>query len=124
MLVPFSSSFHPLINKLDTAGFSDLLGSYSIYFCFANYFLSTFISFASNICLVFDVSAVVSSAYVIIGRTVVFYIFYFVSFLIYLSTDCNSSIYLEINWVISAVFIYRSEDDAYYQIYFKVNNIK
>ena len=27
--------------------------SYSIYFCFANYFSSTFISFAPNICLVF-----------------------------------------------------------------------
>ena len=37
-------------------------------------FLSTFISFVSNICLVFDVSALVSNAYVIIGRIVALYI--------------------------------------------------
>ena len=42
MFVPFSSSsssFDPFIDRWDTAGFSDLLTSYSIYFCFANYFL-------------------------------------------------------------------------------------
>ena len=33
MLVLFSSSFHPLINRFDTAGFSDLLASYSILLC-------------------------------------------------------------------------------------------
>jgi hypothetical protein len=69
MLVPFSSSFQLLINRLDTAGFSDLLASYSI-FVILTIFLSTFISFASNIYLVFYIAALVSSAYVIIGRTV------------------------------------------------------
>jgi hypothetical protein len=49
MFVPFSySSFHPLINKFDTAGFSDLLTSYSIHFVLPTIFP---ISFASNICL-------------------------------------------------------------------------
>ena len=39
VLVPFSSSsFHPLVNRLDTSRFSDLLASYSIYFCFAKLF--------------------------------------------------------------------------------------
>ena len=40
-------------------------------------FLNTFISIASNICLVFYVSALVSSAYVIIGCTVVYFLFCF-----------------------------------------------
>ena len=31
--------FNPLINRLDPAGLSDLLTSYSIYSCFDNYFL-------------------------------------------------------------------------------------
>ena len=34
----FSSPFHPIINRLDTTGFSNQLTSYSIYFCFVNYF--------------------------------------------------------------------------------------
>jgi hypothetical protein len=84
-MVPFSSSFfHLVINRLDTAGFSDLLASYSIYFVLPTIFLSTFTSIASNICLLFYISALVTSAYVIIGRTVTFYIFDFVSFLLYL----------------------------------------
>ena len=37
MFVPVSSSFQPLINRLGTAGFPDLLASYSIYFYSANY---------------------------------------------------------------------------------------
>ena len=46
-------------------------------------FLSTFISFASNVCLFFFyVSSLVSSAYVKIGRTVALDTFYFISFLI------------------------------------------
>ena len=40
-------------------------------------FLSTFISFACNISLVFYVSALAFSAYVIVGCTVALYIFYF-----------------------------------------------
>ena len=46
--------------------------------------LSTFISFASNIYLVLDVSALVSSAYIIVERMVALYIFDLVSFFIYL----------------------------------------
>ena len=39
MFVPLSSSiFHPLINWLDSARFSEFLASNSIYFCFAKYF--------------------------------------------------------------------------------------
>ena len=71
MFVPFSSLL-PLINRLDTARFSDLLASY----CFAHHFFSkpTFISFASNICLV-----------PLIGlRLPCIYFFYFVCFLIHL----------------------------------------
>ena len=52
MFVPFSSSpFRPL-NWLDIAGSSNLLASYSIFVLPAS-FLSTFISFPSNICLAF-----------------------------------------------------------------------
>jgi len=53
-LFPSSPPFHPLIIWLDTARLSDLLVSYFIFF--KTVFLITFISFASNICLVFDVS--------------------------------------------------------------------
>ena len=55
MLVPSyssSSSFYPLNNWLDTAGFSNLLATYSIY-VLPIISISTLISFASNICLVF-----------------------------------------------------------------------
>ena len=34
----FLFPFHPLIYWMDTVRFSDLLVSYSFYFCFANYF--------------------------------------------------------------------------------------
>ena len=76
MLVPFSSSsFHPLINRLETGGFPDLLASYSIYFCFSNYFY--FICFQ---CLsgFFNAFALVSIAYIIIGLTAALYVFDFV----------------------------------------------
>ena len=54
MFVPFSSSFHPRSNWLDTARFSDFLASYSSNFCFfPTIFLSTLILFYSNNCLYF-----------------------------------------------------------------------
>ena len=90
MFIPFSSSpFHPLINWLDTTGFSNLMTSYSI-FVLPIISLSNFISFASNICLVFYVSVLVSRAYVIIGCTDALYIFDLVSFLIYLFLQTRS----------------------------------
>ena len=56
MFVPFSSSsFYPLINRLDTVGLPDFLASYSIFVL-----SSAFISFAYNICLVYYVSTLVS----------------------------------------------------------------
>ena len=89
MFIPLpSSTFHPVINRLDTAGFSDLL-AYSI-FVLPTIFLSTFIPVACNICLVFYFSTLVSSVYVAIERTVALYIFEFVSFLIYLFLQTTS----------------------------------
>ena len=76
ILKKFSSSpFHP---RLDSATFSDLLAS-SI-FVLTTIFPSTSTSFV-YICLVFDVSARVSRAHVIIYHIVALYIFDFVSFL-------------------------------------------
>ena len=75
----FSSSFQPLINRLDIAGFSDWLASYSV-FVLPTIFLSTLISLSSNICLIVYVSALLSSAYVIIGRADTLYIFTFCFF--------------------------------------------
>jgi hypothetical protein len=73
MFIPLSfSPFRPLIIWLDTVGFSVLLAPYFI--IFPTSFLSTLISFASNISLVFNFSR----AYTIIGRTVPLYIFHFV----------------------------------------------
>ena len=85
--------FHPLINRLDTAGFSDLLASHSVYFCFADYFsyYSHLICFQHlSVFFFFYVSVLVSSVYVIIGRKVALYIFDFVSFLIYLFLQTRS----------------------------------
>ena len=94
MLIPFSfSPFHQLFfNWLDTLGFSDFLISYSIYFCFANYFpqyfhLICFQHFSSF----FLSSALFSRASIIIGRTIALYIFDFVSFFIYLFLQTRSS---------------------------------
>ena len=77
----------PLINRLDTAGFSDFLVSYCIcsWFC-QLVFLVLSSLFASNICHVFNVSALVSSAYLIIESTVALYIFDFVCISIYFDT--------------------------------------
>ena len=70
MFVLFSSSrLYRIINWLHTEGFSDLLASYCI-FVLPTIFLGTFISFASNICLI---SALVFNAYVIIGRMAALY---------------------------------------------------
>ena len=43
MSISFFSSFHPLINRLDTAGFSDLF--FLFYFRFASYFFVVFVCF-------------------------------------------------------------------------------
>ena len=98
MFLPFSSSCHPLINRLDTEGLSDFwLLTLSI-FVLTTIFLSTFISFAYNSCLVFNVSVLVSSAYVIIRCTVALYIFYFVSFLLYWFFICRHKAFFFYVW--------------------------
>ena len=83
--------FHPVIICLDSAEFSDFLSSYLFFYIFfiPTIFLSNFISFDSNICPVFYVSALVSSACVIIGRRIALYIFY-ASFIIYLFLQTRS----------------------------------
>ena len=54
--------------------FSDLLASYSIYFCFANYFPYYFHPIFFQHLSGFDVSSLVSSTCIIIGLTVSWYI--------------------------------------------------
>ena len=91
MFVPFSSYYYyallSLIDRLDTAGFSDLLASYSIFF---QLFVIVLPSHLLTTLVFFLISALVSSTFVIIGSTVALYNANFVSFLIYLFHKINS----------------------------------
>ena len=77
-------------------------------------FLSRFISFAPNICLIFCISALVSTACVIIGRTVALYIFDFVPFLIWILY------YILRTKELHDLFEYHFEEYDEYKIYMKL----
>jgi hypothetical protein len=72
MFFLFSSSFHLLTNRLDTAGFYDLLASYHMYFCFAIYFLYYVHLIRFQHLFFFYVSVFVSSSYIVIGHSLIY----------------------------------------------------